>query len=106
MSTAKLFANAAARATRYMESIRGRRVMPTAEDIARLEVLGGKLPEDGEDPDTLMALLDDVGSPATVASSGGRYFGFVTGGALPATVAANWLATAWDQNSALFTQSP
>jgi glutamate/tyrosine decarboxylase-like PLP-dependent enzyme len=47
-----------------------------------------------------------VGSPATVASAGGRYFGFVIGGSLPVTVAANWLAGAWDQNCALRVMSP
>jgi glutamate/tyrosine decarboxylase-like PLP-dependent enzyme len=44
-------------------------------------------------------MLDDVGSPATVINTGGRYFGFVNGGALPAALAADWLTTAWDQNA-------
>ena len=46
-----------------------------------------------------LALLDEIASPATVATSGGRYFGFVIGSSLPATLAANWLAGAWDQNA-------
>jgi glutamate/tyrosine decarboxylase-like PLP-dependent enzyme len=106
MSTKELLNNAAQRAARYLESIGDRAMLPTRDDIARLDMLGGKLPNDGQDPNALIALLDEAGSPATVASTGGRYFGFVTGGALPATVAANWLATAWDQNSGLFAQSP
>ena len=54
----------------------------------------------------VLAELDALGSPATVASTGGRYFGFVTGGALPATLAANMLAGAWDQNAGLELGSP
>src|SRR6185437_6400451 len=50
--------------------------------------------------------LDGLGSPATVASTGGRYFGYVIGGALPASMAASWLASAWDQNVALRAMSP
>ncbi len=41
-----------------------------------------------------------------MASAGGRFFGFVIGGSLPVTVAANWLATAWDQNAGLVVTAP
>ncbi len=68
--------------------------------------LGGPLPENSSDPMEIPALLDDIGSPATVTTTGGRYFGFVTGGALPASVAANWLAGVWDQNAAFAVMSP
>lgn len=64
------------------------------------------MPEQPTTPEDVLALLDDAASPATVASAGGRYFGFITGGALPGTVAANWLATAWDQNSFNNVSSP
>jgi glutamate/tyrosine decarboxylase-like PLP-dependent enzyme len=64
------------------------------------------MPAQGEDTDEILRRLDDFGSPATMATAGGRFFGFVMGGALPATVAAHWLADAWDQNACLHDSSP
>ena len=102
----QLLSDTAARAARYLSGIAGRRVAPLPEDVARLGELGGPLPERGCDAAAALALLDDAGSPATVATTGGRYFGFVIGGTLPAALAANWLAGAWDQNAALRVMSP
>ncbi len=101
-----LLAETAERAATYLEGLKGRRVAPTPGDLAQLEELAGPLPEEGAEPAALLAQLDRYGSPATVGSAGGRYFGFVIGGALPAALAANWLAGAWNQNAGLEIASP
>ena len=97
---------AAARAGRYLATIDGRRVGPTADEIAALAQLGDSLREEGRDPAAVLDLLDRVGSPATMAVMGRRFFGGVLGGSLPVTVAAHWIADAWDQNACLFELSP
>jgi len=102
----QLLRDAASRAIRYLETLDDRAVFPPADARARLASLAGPLPEQPVAPAEVLAQLDDVASPATVASAGRRYFGFVTGGSLPATVAASWLAAAWDQNGFSATMSP
>ena len=101
-----LFRSVADRAARYLLSLRDRRVAPTAEAIDRLQQLDEPLPDAPADPEAVIALLDEIGSPATVATAGPRFFGFVVGAALPVTVAANWLAGAWDQNAGIVVLSP
>jgi glutamate/tyrosine decarboxylase-like PLP-dependent enzyme len=68
--------------------------------------LRGPLPEQGEDAGAVIEALAAAVEPGLVASAGPRYFGFVTGGALPAAVAADWLTSAWDQNACLHVMSP
>ena len=102
----ELLLDTAKRSARYIEDAATRRVAPLPEAVARLDALGGRLAQSPCDPREVLALLDQVGSPATVATSGGRYFGFVIGGSQPAALAANWLAAAWDQNAAFSVMSP
>jgi glutamate/tyrosine decarboxylase-like PLP-dependent enzyme len=96
----------AVRAKRYLAEMKVRRVFPSKDALDRLQTLDIPLQDDPVAPADVLALLDDMGSPATVASSGGRYFGFVIGGAQPASLAANLLAGVWDQNAGLDIASP
>jgi glutamate/tyrosine decarboxylase-like PLP-dependent enzyme len=98
--------DAADRALRYVALARQRRVFPDAAAIESLAALGGSLPEEPRHPAQVLAQLDRYGSPATVVQTAGRYFGFVNGGVLPASLAATWLAAAWNQNAALRVMSP
>jgi glutamate/tyrosine decarboxylase-like PLP-dependent enzyme len=101
-----LLSDTARRASRYLESLDTRSVAPASEALAALADFEQAFPEHESTAEAVVAELDEIGSPATMASAGGRFFGFVVGGALPVTVAANWLATAWDQNAALVVTSP
>jgi glutamate/tyrosine decarboxylase-like PLP-dependent enzyme len=95
-----LLRDAAVRAARYLQTVGDRPVAPSAAAIGGLAALDVPLPAGPAEPAVILAELDAVVGPATMATAGPRFFGFVIGGALPATLAANVLATAWDQNSA------
>src|SRR5947208_5503926 len=101
----ELLTATAERAIRYLEGLNERGVAPDPAVVARLAELAIPLPTDPSHAEETMVLLDSY-SAATMAMAGPRFFGFVIGGALPATLAANWLASAWDQNAALAEVTP
>ena len=101
-----LLRDACDRALHYLDGVAERPVAPGAQAISSLDELEFPLPRRGLGAAAALRVLDEIGSPATVATNGPRYFGFVIGGALPAAQAAAWLTAAWDQNAALTVMSP
>jgi hypothetical protein len=106
MNERNLLAEADRRALAYLDSLDGRRVFPDAQALAALATFDQSLPEDGGDAEQVLRQLDEIGSPATVASNAARYFGFVIGATLPVAAAAERLVLAWDQCASSFDNSP
>lgn len=106
MSLRELLSRTAGHAADYLESLPERPVgLPVPVEEMRA-ALGGELPETGEAPEAVVDRLARDAARGIVASSGPRFFGFVVGGTLPAALAADWLASAWDQNAGLYVLSP
>ena len=101
-----LLQSAAERSIRYLDGLDNRPVTPDPTATAQLHQLDEPLPPAPSDPERILQLLDERCSPATMGMAGSRFFGFVIGGSIPVTLAANWLAGAWDQNSALYNVTP
>lgn len=90
----------------YMESVQDREVYPGEASLTNLEQFDESLQDLPGDPHEVLEMLHTYGSPATVAQTGGRYFGFVNGSILPSALATKWLSDTWDQNPALYVISP
>ena len=102
----ELLENAAQRSITYLEGLGKRSVTPTPQALSNLIAFNKTMPVESTHPEDTLSILDEFGSPATMGMAGPRFFGFVIGGSLPVTLAANWLAGAWDQNSVLYNASP
>ena len=90
----------------YLNQVQTRNAFPTEEALVNLKNFEEDLPDKPTDAKRVIGLLHQYGSPATVANLGGRYFGFVTGSVIPASLAAKNMATYWDQVSAMHIISP
>ncbi len=97
---------AAERAVAHAASVDDRAAVPDPAAVAALTAFDEALPDAGLSAASTLALLDEVGTPATMASAGSHYFGFVIGATLPVALGASWLAGSWDQNGALPVMSP
>ncbi|MGB1560234.1 MAG: pyridoxal phosphate-dependent decarboxylase family protein [Sinimarinibacterium flocculans] len=106
MNELELIAQADERARRYLAGVEERPAFPSADAVRALAAFDEPLPAVGHDAGTTLALLDEIGSPATVASNGPRYFGFVIGASLPVAAAADRLAMSWDQCASSAVNSP
>jgi len=111
MTQARPALDAAQRAARaFLDSLPHRPVGATATLAQLRDAFGGPtphtMPEAGEAPEAVIEHLVRAAESGLVATAGPRYFGFVIGGSLPAALAADWLAAAWDQNAGLYVGSP
>ncbi len=87
------------RATEFLGTLDDRPVWPRASLDEMMAAFGGPLPEAGADPAAVIDEIAAAADPGLVAIPGGRFFGFVIGATHPAALAADWLVSAWDQNS-------
>jgi glutamate/tyrosine decarboxylase-like PLP-dependent enzyme len=106
MDLKPLLTDAAQRSARYLDSLQERSVAPSKDGVHDLAKFDLELQDHPMDPDAVLRELDEIGSPATMGIAGPRFFGFVMGGSLPAALAADFMTSAWDQNTGLYNVTP
>jgi glutamate/tyrosine decarboxylase-like PLP-dependent enzyme len=106
MNDSRVLARAAELARQYLDDVADRPVRARLSAGELRALLGGPLGDDGEDAAVVIERLARDADGGLMASAGPRYFGFVIGGSHPVSVAADWLTSAWDQNSGLYAATP
>lgn len=101
-----MFEHAKEYALDYLDGVFEREVYPIEQALQNLKYFDEPMPLEADDPTTILTLLHNYGSPATVATTGGRYFGLVVGGSFAPVMAVKWLADVWDQLAPLYVTSP
>jgi glutamate/tyrosine decarboxylase-like PLP-dependent enzyme len=102
----EILRRAAELAIEFRDGLPDRPVGAATTHAALRETLAGPLPEDGVEPMQVIEELAAASDPGLIAMAGPRYFGFVIGGSIPSTVAADWLTSAWDQNAGIYQAGP
>jgi glutamate/tyrosine decarboxylase-like PLP-dependent enzyme len=102
----RLFEKSKDYALEYMRTVNQRNVYPSLKALRALDVFKEPPPDGPTEAGKILDMLHQFDSPATIAQTGGRYFGFVNGGAIDVALAAKWLADVWDQNTAMYVLSP
>ncbi len=102
----KIFDQARSYAYDYADQVSEMDVFPSDQNIENLKAFDEPLNQAPADAIQVIDMLNKWGGPATTAQTGGRYFGFVNGGAIPVSIATKWLSDFWDQNGGLYLTSP
>lgn len=95
-----------AHAMDWLQSVPTRPVRPTRSADELLADFSMPLQEHPIDALTVVDELARLAEPGLMAMPSGRFFGWVIGGTLPASMAADWLVSAWDQNAAMRFATP
>ena len=106
LTSKELFEQARLYAYDYIDHIKTMDVFPSEDALESLNEFNENMPTQRSSADDVLKMLHDCGSGGSVAYGGGKYFGFVNGGALPIALASRWLSDTWDQNAALNVMSP
>ena len=101
-----IFEQAKSYAYEYLDGIENMNVFPSKSDLRGLENFDESFPEKSISAKEIIKQLHTFGSPTTIAQIGGRYFGFVNGGAVPVSLGVKWLSDIWDQCGGLYLTSP